>query len=156
MVARQVRRVLFVARSSYVDGGYGVLVMERRKHPRSDAIIHARIEAHGLDCQGLVRDISTRGIFVELEQGQADMSARNVRLYFEIETGGRILSRQISGRIVRNEGAGLAIRFAENDVLGRAVVHELMYYMELTRLEFMPNRGCTHDRIPELSGDCAA
>lgn len=130
--------------------------MERRKHPRSEAIIHARMEAHGLDCQGVVRDISTRGIFVELERGQADAAARNVRLYFEIETGAQILSRQISGKIVRNEGTGLAIRFAENDILGRAVVHELMYYMQLTRPEYLPNRGCTHDRLADISGDCAA
>lgn len=114
------------------------------------------MEAHGLDCQGVVRDISTRGIFVELERGQADAAARNVRLYFEIETGAQILSRQISGKIVRNEGTGLAIRFAENDILGRAVVHELMYYMQLSRPEYMPNRGCTHDRLLDISGDCAA
>lgn len=130
--------------------------MERRKHPRSDAAILVRMESAGLDCHGVVRDISTRGIFVDLEQGKAEVSNRTVRLLFEIDTGTQVLSRQISGRIVRKEDNGLAIRFAECDVLGRAVIHELMYYMQLSQHVFLPNHGCTHDRIPALSDDFAA
>lgn len=121
--------------------------MERRQHPRSDAAIHVRIEAPGLNCQGLVRDISTRGIFVELLQMQNVASVNDVRLYFEIDTGIQVLSRQISGKLVRNEGKGLAIRFAEHDVLGRAVVHELLYYMQLCNGNMLPACGCTHDNM---------
>lgn len=121
--------------------------MERRKYPRSDAAVHVRVEVPGSDCQGVARDISTRGIFVELTRGQLNDSARSVRLHFEIDTGVQILSRHISGKIVRNEGDGLAVRFSEHDVLGRAVVHELMYYMQLCHGEALFANGCTHDRM---------
>lgn len=121
--------------------------MERRKYPRSDSVVHVRIEAQDIDCQGQARDISTRGIFVELEEGRLKETARSVRLHFEIDTGVQVLSRHISGKIVRNDGDGLAVRFAEHDVLGRAVVHELMYYMQLCRGESLPAGGCTHDSM---------
>lgn len=121
--------------------------MERRQYPRTDAAVHVRVTTAGIDCRGVARDISTRGIFVELEHGQLDNAVRSVRLYFEIDTGVQVLTRQINGKIVRNEGDGLAVRFAEHDVLGRAVVHELMYYMQLCRGESLPAGGCTHDRM---------
>ncbi len=121
--------------------------MERRKYPRSDSVVHVCIEGRGIDCQGMARDISTRGIFVELEAGKLTVPERNVHLHFEIDTGVQVLSRHISGKVVRNDGDGLAIRFAEHDVLGRAVVHELMYYMQLCRGESLPASGCTHDSM---------
>lgn len=121
--------------------------MERRSYPRSEGVVHVRIEAQGMDCQGQACDISTRGIFIELEEGRLKESARSVRLHFEIDTGVQVLSRHISGKIVRNDGDGLAVRFAEHDVLGRAVVHELMYYMQLCRGESLPASGCTHDSL---------
>lgn len=129
--------------------------MERRKYLRSNSVVHVRIEAQGADCQGIARDISTRGIFVELAEGQLTTSDRNVRLHFEIDTGVQVLSRHISGKIVRNEGDGLAVRFAEHDVLGRAVVHELMYYMQLSQGELLPAGGCMHDSIIWADGHAA-
>lgn len=130
--------------------------MERRQHPRSDAAIHVRIEASGSTCQGWVRDLSTRGTYVGLDAGRLGAAECEVRLYFEIDTGTQVLSRQISGRVVRQEDSGLAIRFADHDVLGRAVVHELMYYLQLSRQQVLPHHGCTHDRIHTLSDDFAA
>ncbi|MBI5463141.1 MAG: PilZ domain-containing protein [Gammaproteobacteria bacterium] len=123
--------------------------MDRRNHPRAEISVHLRIEAPGLSVQGIARDISTRGIFVEFdvefEQARASDNLHDVRLYFAIDTGAHVLSRQIDGKVVRNEGDGLAIRFAEHDILGRAVVHELMYYLQLSRGESLPDGGCTHD-----------
>lgn len=129
--------------------------MERRSYPRSEGVVHVRIEAQGIDCQGQACDISTRGIFIELEEGRLKESARSVRLHFEIDTGVQVLSRHISGKIVRNDGDGLAVRFAEHDVLGRAVVHELMYYMQLCRGESLPASGCTHDSLMWADGHAA-
>lgn len=119
--------------------------MDRRNHPRTDISVHVRIEAPGFVAQGIARDISTRGVFIELDHGRTNDDLHDVRLYFEIDTGSQVLSRQIGGKMVRNEGDGLAIRFAEHDILGRAVVHELMYYLQLSRGESLPASGCTHD-----------
>lgn len=127
--------------------------MERRQHPRSDAAIHVRIEASGATCQGWVRDISTRGIYVELDTGHLDAAESAARLYFEIDTGIQVLSRQISGKVVRQDANGLAVRFADHDVLGRAVVHELLYYMQLCSGKPLPAGGCTHDRLDGLPLD---
>lgn len=122
--------------------------MERRQHPRSDAAIHVRIDASGMTCQGLVRDISTRGIYVELDEGRIEATTRDVRLYFEIDTGAQVLSRQISGKIARQENDGLAVRFAEHDVLGRAVVQEVLYYMQIYANMGLPAGGDAKDRTP--------
>lgn len=119
--------------------------MDRRNHTRAEISVHLRIEAAGLNAQGIARDISTRGIFVEFDRKRAGDDIHDVRLYFAIDTGVQVLSRQIGGKVVRNEGDGLAIRFAEHDILGRAVVHELMYYLQLSRGESFPAGGCTHD-----------
>lgn len=121
--------------------------MDRRNHSRTDISVYLRIEASGFAAQGIARDISTRGIFVELEQNRMGNGndLHEVRLYFAIDTGSQVLSRQIGGKVTRNEGNGLAIRFAEHDILGRAVVHELMYYLQLSRGEPLPAGGCTHD-----------
>ncbi|MBI5042012.1 MAG: PilZ domain-containing protein [Gammaproteobacteria bacterium] len=119
--------------------------MDRRNHPRAEISVHLRIEAPGLNAQGIARDISTRGIFVEFDQKRTGDDIHDVRLYFAIDTGLQVLSRQIGGKVVRNEGDGLAIRFAEHDILGRAVVHELMYYLQLSRGESLAAGGCTHD-----------
>lgn len=119
--------------------------MDRRNHPRTDIAVHVCIDAPGFMAQGIARDISTRGVFIELDQGRANGEPRDVRLHFSIDTGSQVLSRQIGGKVTRNEGNGLAIRFAEHDILGRAVVHELMYYLQLSRGESLPAGGCTHD-----------
>ena len=134
----------------------GVTPMERRKYPRTDAAVHVRLEAHGAECHGIVRDVSTRGIFVEVQGDRLDGAECNVDMHFEIDTGEQILSRRIGGTIVRSEGGGLAVRFAEQDVLARAVVHELMYYMQLCRGESLPAGGCTHDRMVDSGGGRAA
>lgn len=130
--------------------------MERRQHPRSDAVIHVRIEASGSTCQGWVRDLSTRGVYIEFDTGESAAVARSVRLYFGIDTGSQVLTRQISGSVVRQEDNGLAVRFADHDVLGRAVVHELLYYMQLCNGTALPAAGCTHDRLDWLSDGHAA
>lgn len=119
--------------------------MERRNHPRTDITVHLYIEAPGFAAQGSARDISTRGSFIELTGAIADADLHKVRLHFSIDTGSQVLSRQLSGKVVRNEGNGLAVRFAEHDIIGRAVVHELMYYLQLSRGELLPASGCTHD-----------
>lgn len=107
-------------------------------------------------CRGIARDISTRGIFIELDQGSIQDQVRDVSLHFEIDTGMQVLTRKLSGKLVRNEGDGLAVRFAEHDVLGRAVVHELMYYMQLSQQESMLSECCTHDKLHGSPGDRAA
>ena len=119
--------------------------MDRRNHPRAEVSVHLHIEAPGFVAQGIARDISTRGVFVEFDQVRAHDDLHGVRLHFSIDTGSHVLSRQIGGKVVRNEGNGLAIRFADHDILGRAVVHELMYYLQLSRGELLPAAGCTHD-----------
>lgn len=133
-----------------------VIVMERRKHQRTAISINLRIEAPGTICHGIARDISTRGIFIELDQGSIKEQVRDIALHFEIDTGMQVLSRKLSGKLVRNEGDGLAVRFAEHDILGRAVVHELMYYMQLSQQEAMPAECCTHDKLHGSPGDRAA
>lgn len=130
--------------------------MERRKHQRTAITINLRIEACGMNCHGTARDISTRGIFVDLDRGCLEDQVRDVDLHFEIDTGMQVLSRKLSGKLVRNEEKGLAVRFADHDILGRAVVHELMYYMQLSQLESMLADGCTHDRLHVPTGGRAA
>lgn len=118
--------------------------------------IHVRIESPAITCRGLVRDISTRGIYVEVDDGQIDAVRSCVRLYFEIDTGTQVLTRQIDGSVVRQEDKGMAVRFAEQGVLGRAVVHELLYYMQLCSGTALPAGGCTHDRLDcSLDGHAA-
>lgn len=104
--------------------------MERRQYQRRSTTVRVRLECCGGQCRGVARDISSRGIFVDLEQGCLSGDARLVNLYFEIDTGEKMLSRQLSGKVIRNDGDGLAIRFADYDLLGRAVVHELMFHMQ--------------------------
>lgn len=104
--------------------------MERRLHPRQHISVRVRVTAPGIACEGSVRDINVRGVFLEIERGRLDAATRGVRLYFEIDTGSQVLSRQIRGRVVRNEGDGVAIRFAEHDLLARAVVSELLKYLQ--------------------------
>lgn len=130
--------------------------MERRKHQRTELSISVRVAAPGMDCRGAARDISTRGIFVELAHGRLPESAHDVTLHFEIDTGAQVLSRRLNGRIVRNEGDGLAVRFAEHDILGRAVVHELMYYMQLLMQESHSADSGTHDGACGQAGDRVA
>ena len=55
-------------------------------------------------CRGIARDISTRGIFIELDQGSIQDQVRDVSLHFEIDTGMQVLTRKLSGKLVRNEG----------------------------------------------------
>ncbi|MFZ5621012.1 MAG: PilZ domain-containing protein [Pseudomonadota bacterium] len=117
--------------------------MERRLQSRQALSVRVRMTAPGIECEGLVRDINVRGIFLELEQERLDTAARGVRLHFEIDTGSQVLSRQISGRIVRNEGDGVAIRFAEHDLLARAIVRELLDYLQL------------YDGVVAPIGECA-
>lgn len=104
--------------------------MERRLYPRQNTSVRVRMAAPGGVCEGAVRDINVRGVFLELQQGRLGRAVRSVRLHFEIDTGNRVLSRQIGGRVVRNEGDGIAIRFAEHDLLARAVVNELLEYLQ--------------------------
>lgn len=130
--------------------------MERRKHQRTAISINLRIEAGAVQCHGSARDISTRGIFVELDQGCIAEPVRDVKLHFEIDTGMQVLSRELCGTVLRNDAAGLAIGFADHDILGRAVVHELMYYMQLARQVALYADGCTHDSLPAVIGDRVA
>lgn len=130
--------------------------MERRKYPRTDAAVHVRLDADGTEYHGIARDVSTRGVFVELEGDRLGATECKVDMHFEVDTGVQLLSRQIGGTVVRSEGGGLAVRFAEQDVLARAVVHELMYYMQLCRGESLPAGGCTHDRMIGSGGGRAA
>lgn len=109
--------------------------MERRKHQRSDISVNLRIETPDMSCPGAARDISSRGIFLDLACADFDDRISDVALHFEIDTGMQVLSRRINGTVVRKEGAGLAVRFSEHDILARAVVHELMYYIQLARQE---------------------
>lgn len=104
--------------------------MERRLHPRQNMSVRVRVTAPGIVCEGSVRDINVRGVFLEIERGQLGTAVRAVHLHFEIDTGSQILSRQIRGRVVRNEGDGAAIRFAEHDLLARAVISELLKYLQ--------------------------
>lgn len=104
--------------------------MERRQYQRRSTTVRVRLECRGNQCRGTARDISSRGIFVELEQGCLAEDARQVNLHFEIDTGEKLLSRQLHGKVIRNDGDGLAVRFADYDLLGRAVVHELMFHMQ--------------------------
>lgn len=120
--------------------------MERRKHQRTNISINLRIETPAMDYRGSARDISTRGIFIELEHAQVDDKTRDIALHFEIDTGVQVISRKINGKIVRNEGDGLAVRFSDHDILGRAVVHELMFYMQLSRQEALLADSCIYDK----------
>ena len=130
--------------------------MERRKNPRTDTAVHVRLDLDGSEYHGIARDISTRGVFVELDSGDLQVGECDVDMHFEVDTGAQILSRQIAGTLVRCEDRGLAVRFAEQDVLTRAVIHELMYYMQLSRGETLPASGCTHDRLFGSDGGRAA
>lgn len=71
-----------------------------------------------------------------------DRQIRDVALHFEIDTGMQVLSRRINGKVVRKEGTGLAVRFSEHDVLARAVIHELIYYMQLAHSENAAQTSC--------------
>lgn len=104
--------------------------MERRKHQRSDISVNLRIETRHTSHYGVARDLSTRGIYLELADTTLDERIRDVVLHFEIDTGVQVLSRKISGKVVRNDGGGIAIRFLEHDILARAVTHELMQYLQ--------------------------
>lgn len=112
--------------------------MERRLHPRQNMSVRVRVTAPGIVCEGSVRDINVRGVFLEIERGQLGTAVRAVHLHFEIDTGSQILTRQIRGRVVRNEGDGVAIRFAEHDLLARAVVSELLKYLQRCNERLMP------------------
>ncbi len=109
--------------------------MERRKHPRNSAAVKVRLRSPNFECRGFVRDVSTRGVFVELDAGQINIPDRVLQLHFEIDTGEQVLSRRIKGRTVRHENDGLAIRFSEHDILCRAVIQELIYFMRLYHSE---------------------
>lgn len=129
--------------------------MERRKHQRTDISINVRVQTPALHCRGAARDVSTRGIFVELLHGLLPDDVHEVTLHFEVDTGVQVLSRQIEGRIVRNEGDGLAVRFADHDILARAVVHELMYYMHLLQ-QLESSAGYVDDPRPAPHRDRVA
>ncbi len=120
--------------------------MDRRNHPRVEISVHLRVEAPGFTARGIASDISTRGCFVELVEEVTCHDLHDIRLHFAIDTGFQVLSRLISGKVVRYEANGLAICFVEHDIIGRAVTHELMYYLQLSRGESLPAGGCTHDR----------
>ena len=109
--------------------------MERRKHLRSEISINLRIETPAACYPGVAQDISSRGIFFKLPCTDWDDRTQDVALLFEIDTGMQVLSRRINGQVVRKDEAGVAVRFSEHDILARAVVHELMYYMQLARSE---------------------
>lgn len=128
--------------------------MDRRKHLRTDISVNLRIETPNMFYQGIARDISSRGIFLDLVHEEFDERSRDVALHFEIDTGMQVLSRSVSGTIVRKEGLGLAVRFSEHDILARAVVHELMYYMQLARQEGMLSG--VGETPPEITGGYAA
>ena len=130
--------------------------MERRKHRRTDISVNVRLETREQCFAAVARDVSSRGIFLELECAALDDELRHVELHFEIDTGIQVLSRRISGKITRKDTTGLAVRFSEHDILARAVVHELMYYMQLLQgEESTPNDRC-RETADACSGDCAA
>ena len=130
--------------------------MERRKHRRTDISVNVRLETGGQFFAAVARDVSTRGIFLELECAAFDEGLHNIELHFEIDTGTQVLSRQISGKITRKDTTGLAVRFSEHDILARAVVHELMYYMQLLQGEEPTQLGSGCETADTRSGDCAA
>lgn len=104
--------------------------------------MRVRVTAPGMACEGSVR-INVRGVFLEIRRGRLDSAVRAAHLHLEIDTGSQILSRQIRGRIVRNEGDGVAIRFAEHDLLARAVVSELLKYLQFCDGRLMPSDEST-------------
>lgn len=105
--------------------------MERRKHRRTDISVTIRIEIGDRGWPAFARDISSRGVFLDLDCMALDNAQYQVELHFEIDTGMQVLSRRIRGEVTRRDTAGLAVRFSEHDILARAVVHELMYYLRL-------------------------
>lgn len=109
--------------------------MERRKHQRTSISVDLRVETHGKCIPGIAQDISSRGLFLKLPCIELDEHTRDIQLHFGIDTGMQVMSRKINGKIVRKDQAGIAVRFCEYDVLARAVVHELMYYMRLAKQE---------------------
>lgn len=131
--------------------------MERRKHQRTDISVNLRINTPDMSYPGTARDISSRGIFLELSCVDLDARIRDIELHFEIDTGMQVISRRINGKIVRKDGIGLAVRFSEHDILARAVVHELMYYMQLTRQdEAIQSNWDPHETGHGMSGGCVA
>jgi len=131
-------------------------MMDRRNHPRANISVQLRIDAPGFTTRGIASDISTRGCFVEIIGGVTCHDLHDIRLHFAIDTGFQVISRQISGKVVRNEGNGLAICFVENDIIGQAVTHELMYYLQLSRGELLPAGGCMHDHTQSTPQEHAA
>ena len=131
-------------------------MMDRRNHPRTNISVQLRIDAPGFTTRGIASDISTRGCFVELAEDVICRDLHDIRLHFAIDTGFQVISRQISGKVVRNEGNGLAICFVENDIIGQAVTHELMYYLQLSRGELLPAGGCMHDHTQSTPQEHAA
>ena len=133
-----------------------VNAMERRKHSRTDISVNVRLETGGQGFPAVARDVSSRGIFLELECAALDEALNHIELHFEIDTGIQVLSRRISGTITRKDTTGLAVRFSEHDILARAVIHELMYYMQLLKGEEPTQLGSGYEAADTRSGGCAA
>lgn len=107
------------------------VMLERRRHPRTQTRLRVRLEAPTYVGNGMAINLSEQGVCIRLEQAAGLQSGTDyLRLHFEIETAGQILSRQLEGRLLRQTSDHVALRFVTQDLVARAVVAELLFYYQ--------------------------
>lgn len=103
--------------------------MERRRQNRIETSIEVDIcHLHG-ECVGRIRDLGSRSLFIEIDNQNYPATGTIIHLNFRIWTGQHQLSRQASGEVARWDETGVAVLFAEQDIVARAVIEEILFYL---------------------------
>lgn len=119
--------------------------MERRKSKRHPIFVDIEVARPGVGrCCGIADNISNTGISIILDEGSVPKNQRSVILSFKAGTGNETLVRKMVARIIRSEGARLALKFSERDFISESTIRDLVRYQQrLTPLH--------HERTPDSS-----
>lgn len=114
--------------------------MERRRHSRTEASVEVDVCHLQGECLGRIRDLGASSLFVEIDGQLLPSVGSIVHLNFRIWTGQFQLSRQASGEVARRGERGVAILFSPQDMVARAVVDEILFYLRMgdTRGNLLP------------------
>ncbi len=105
--------------------------MERRKHPRIRILVDLELAVGNKGVShGVAENISREGVSLYMESGTAPGLDQMVILNFKIWTGRERLCRAVQGRVVRQEGTEVSLKFVDDDPLTQATIHDLLFYVQ--------------------------
>ncbi len=102
--------------------------MEKRKSSRVEFDINAMVKYDNNVVEGMVRDLSLRGLFVETDKS-IPIGTR-VTIVVSLQGSTSDLTVNVTGSVVRHESDGFAIHFEEMDLDSFVHIRNIVAYNE--------------------------